>query len=256
MEVRAMRSKMTITLIVLGAVILSLGILSVLMVVLGPWPGLGVGVGIATAILVPYRFAVQQWQHRWGATDEEVGRAMPGDEVIPRAKSTTRALTIEAAPELVWPWLVQIGYGRAGWYSYDWIDNDGRPSADRIVPELQDLGVGDQILMVPGMGPRVRALEPDRWILSGDEEMGTWCLALYPTPEGSTRLVSRWRQDWPITPATAFWILISDPGAFIMERKMLKGIKERAERLAQERARSRVVEAAKVSAPAGRGEAR
>jgi hypothetical protein len=156
---------------------------------------------------------------------------MPGDEVIPGANSTTRAIEIQARPEDVWPWLVQIGYDRAGWYSYDWIDNDGRPSADRIISELQDLRVGDQIVMVPGMGPKVRAIEPNEWILSGDQETGTWCLALYPTPGGNTRLVSRWPQDWPLTPATAFWILISDPGAFIMERKMLKGIKTRAEGL-------------------------
>jgi hypothetical protein len=237
-----MRSRMTIMAIVAGAAILSVGILVVLMIVLGPWLGLAAGVGIAGAVLVIYRLVVQPWQHRWGATDEEVRRAMAGDEIIPRAKSTTRAITIEAAPELVWPWLVQIGYGRAGWYSYDWIDNDGRPSADRIVPEFQDVRVGDEILMIPGQGPRVRALRPNRWILSGDQETGTWCLAVYPTPEGNTRLVSRWRQDWPITLATAFWILISDPGAFIMERKMLKGIKQRAERFA-ESGRSRAIEA-------------
>jgi hypothetical protein len=129
----------------------------------------------------------------------------------------------------VWPWLVQIGYGRAGWYSYDWIDNDGRASADRIIPEFQNLKVGDQIVMVPGLGPRVQGIERNRWLLSGDGEMGTWCLTLDSAEGGSTRLVSRWRQDWPFTPATAFWILIADPGAFIMERKMLLEIKKRAE---------------------------
>jgi hypothetical protein len=94
---------------------------------------------------------------------------------------------------------VQLGYGRAGWYSYDWIDNDGRPNADRIVPELQDLRAGDQVLMVPGMGPRVRELAPGRHLLAGDVEAGTWCLA--------SRLVSRWRVGGRLTPATAFWIL-------------------------------------------------
>jgi hypothetical protein len=247
-----MRSKMTILAIVLGAAILSLGILAVLMVTLGPWGGLAVGVGIAAATLLLYRLAVQPWQHRWGATGEDVRRSMPGDEVIPGAHSTTRAITIQAAPEEVWPWLVQIGYGRAGWYSYDWIDNDGRPSADRIVPEFQQLRVGDQIVMVPGMGPRVRAVEANRWILSGDEETGTWCLALYPAADGITRLVSRWRQDWPITPATLFWILISDPGAFLMERKMLKGIKERAELAAAEPAPLPGVEAPMASVGAAR----
>jgi hypothetical protein len=88
--------------------------------------------------------------------------------------------------------------------------------------------VGDQILMLPGMGPRVREVEPNRYFVAGDREGGTWCLALYPA-EGGCRLVSRWRVDWPLTPATAFWVLLSDPGAFIMERKMLKGIKSRAQ---------------------------
>jgi hypothetical protein len=155
---------------------------------------------------------------------------MRGDELLPDATgTTTRAIGIAAAPEQVWPWLVQLGYGRAGWYSYDWIDNDGHPSADRIVPELQALKVGDQIPMLPGMGPRVRELRRGHYLMAGDDQGGIWCLALHPTA-GGCRLVSRWRVNWPLTPVTAFWILLSDPGAFIMERRMLKGIKARAER--------------------------
>jgi hypothetical protein len=157
---------------------------------------------------------------------------MPGDDLIPGAASTTRAVTVAAPPEQVWPWLVQLGYGRGGWYSYDWIDNEGRPSVDRVLPELQRLRVGDQILMLPEMGPRVRELQSNRYIVAGDQESGSWCLALYPTVNGC-RLVSRWRVNWPLTVATALWILLSDPGAFIMERKRLKGIKARAERAAQ-----------------------
>jgi hypothetical protein len=222
---------MTIVGIVLAAVAAALGVVVLLMLLLGPWTGLGAGVLGAAAVLVAYRLLAQPWQHRWGATDAEVAAALPGDELIPDADSTTRAITIAAPPERVWPWLVQLGYGRAGWYSYDWIDNDGRRSADRVLPELQDLRVGDQILMVPGMGPRVRAIEPARHLLSGDVEGSTWCLALRPVP-GGTRLVSRWRVRWSPTPATALWILLSDPGAFVMERKMLKGIKARAERAA------------------------
>jgi hypothetical protein len=225
-----MRSKITIVSIVLGAMLGSLGILALLIAALGPWTGLAIGLGFTALVIIGYRLIVQPWQQRWGATDEETERPLPGDGMIPKARSTTRAITINAEPHEVWPWLVQIGYGRAGWYSYDWIDNDGRPSADRIIPEYQNLQVGNEIVMVPGMGPRVRAMEPNRWLLSGDEDTGTWCLALDSAEDGRTRLLSRWRQDWPFTPTTAFWIAIADPGAFIMERKMLKGIKARVER--------------------------
>jgi hypothetical protein len=213
--------------IVLAAATGAFGVVVLLVVMFG-WLGLAIGtLGIIT-VLVAYRLWIQPWQHRWGATDDEVRRAMPGDHLILDAAITTRAISIRAPAEEVWPWLVQLGYGRGGWYSYDWIDNDGHPSADRIIPEQQQLQAGDQILMLPGMGSRVREVGPNRYFVAGDQEAGTWCLALYPTP-GGCRLVSRWRVDWPLTPATAFWILLSDPGAFIMERKMLKGIKSRAE---------------------------
>jgi len=228
-----MRTRLTIMAIVLAAAIGAIGVIVLLVVALG-WLGLAVGAVGTVAVLGVYRLWVQPWQHRWGATDEEVHRAMPGDDLIPGAASTTRAIAIAAPPEQVWPWLVQIGYGRAGWYSYDWIDNDGRPSADRILPELQQLGVGDRILMLPEMGPPVLESQPNRYFVAGDQEGPTWCLALYPTP-GGCRLVSRWRAAWHMTLADAFWILISDPGPFIMERRMLKGIKARAERAAHAR---------------------
>jgi hypothetical protein len=225
------RSKATIVTIVLGVVAVCIAVLVGLMMALGPVVGLLVAVTAVGLVLLGYQRLLGPWQHRWNATDEEVARTMPGDELLPDAPATTRAITIDAPAEQVWPWLVQIGYGRAGWYSYDWIDNDGRPSADTIVEEFQDLQVGDRILMVPGMGPEVRAIDPGRSLVSGDAEGGVWCLALYPDADGRrTRLVSRWRSGWELTWATAFWLTIADPGAFIMERKMLHGIKRRAER--------------------------
>jgi hypothetical protein len=177
-----------------------------------------------------YLLVVGPWQRRWGATEEEVGRAMPGDALLRKnAPSTTRAIAIDASPEVVFPWLLQIGYGRGGWYSYDWIDNDGKPSVERIEPALQRLAVGDRIEMLPGLGPVVREIVPNHHIVSGGER-DSWCLLVEPTPDGRTRLISRWRQDWPKSAGTYAWIALTDPGAFLMEQKMLRRIQQLAER--------------------------
>lgn len=223
-----MRTKLTITGLVAGIAAATVGIAAGVLARLGPRRGGVLLSAVTSSAAAAYLWKVGPWQHRWGATDEEVARPMPGDNLLPDGKTTTRAITIRRKPEAVWPWLAQLGFGRAGWYSYDWIDNDGRPSARRIVPGWQDLRVGDRVLMIPGLGPEVREIEPNHHLVAGDADGGVWCLALYPHGD-RTRLLSRWTQDRRITPGTAFWILVSDPGAFIMERKMLKGIKERAE---------------------------
>jgi len=197
-------------------------------------------VGAGAAALAAYRFALRPWHLRWGATDEEIARAMPGDEVVEGATLvSTRAVTIRARPGEIWPWLVQIGKGRAGLYSYDWIENLmglGIHRADRILPEYQDLKAGDEL---PGLGP-ITALERDRYLLlAGHAPWGdvSWNLALSPADGGSTRLVSRtrYRLRWGvifrvIPPRMLPFYAFFEPGEFLMLRKMLLGIKRRAER--------------------------
>jgi len=216
---------------IVGAIILtSIAILAGLIWWLGWLGGVVVGFGALAVIVAGYVWIIKPWHMRWGATDEEVTMAMPGDELIPGAGQATRAIEVDATPGDVWPWLVQLGFGRAGWYSYDWIDNDFKRSADRIIPEYQDIDVGDKILMMPTMGFEVRLIDQEKTIVSVLEDGSTsWCLGLYGTEGGGTRLVSRWRPKFDVTPATMLLTVLSEPGTFIMEQKMLRTIRDRAE---------------------------
>jgi hypothetical protein len=223
-----MRTQRVIGGIVATVVLLSVATAAAVMAAVGTALGAVLSAGAALVVIVGYRYIVGPWQRRWGATDAELTCSMPGDEIIPDADATTRAIDVGVPPEHLWPWLIQLGYGRAGWYSYDWIDNDGRRSAESVIPEYQSLQPGDQIAMIPGMGPHVRAVDPPRMILAGDEVGGTWCLQLHEGGSG-TRLVSRWRMPRASSLPARCWLLIADPGAFIMERKMLLGIRRRAE---------------------------
>lgn len=172
----------------------------------------------------------------WGATAGEAGREMPGDDLLPRPDLiSTRAVTIAAAPEVIWPWLVQMGLGRGGAYSYDWINNligFQMHSASEILPEAQDLHVGD-VLPHGSRGPRlrVRILEPGRALVLGSDA-GNWVWAFALHRDGAaTRLVSRNRFSFPGASAFTRTIVLLglEPGSLVMERKMLLGIKERAE---------------------------
>ncbi|MFL5737348.1 MAG: hypothetical protein ACJ76P_08415 [Actinomycetota bacterium] len=224
-----MHTMRTITLILLGCVAGAASVLAGLILWLGAVVGTAIAMTLAAALVTVYVLVVGPWQRRWGATAAEVTRRLPGDEILPvEAPTTTRAITIEATPDAVFPWLLQIGYGRGGWYSYDWIDNDGKPSVEGIDPALR-LEPGDRIEMLPGFGPVVREIEPPHHIVSaGDHD--SWCLLVEPIGDGRSRLLSRWRQDWPKTVATRLWICIVDPGAFVMEQKMLRDIRKLAER--------------------------
>jgi len=219
---------------------------------------LGLLVLAIVIVLAAYLVVLRPRSHRWGATNAELGRSLPGDDLVPNVKvGYTQAITINAPPEQVWPWLVQIGYGRGGWYTYDWVYKllgggdfyDGARSADRIIPELQDLKVGDSIRIFE-QGPfNVVTLEPNRllvllarvdWDTEETFELSDtmpanymnngWVYVLEEVDKDSTRLIVRWRGDYSPGLGNALGLGIpTEAGALIMQPKMLKGIKARAE---------------------------
>lgn len=201
--------------------------------------GAGVfGVGaVATVGPAAYLLFFRRWCLTWGARDDEVAAKLPGDELLPDAGLvTTRAVTIDAPPEAVWPWLVQMGSGRGGAYTYDWVENLfglNMHSADEILPQYQHLAVGDELPMGPGRpGMAVKVLDPLRTLaVQIADQNWVWIFALTPDGE-STRLISRNRiATSALSPAARFFYTVfMEPGSLVMERKMLLGIKRRAER--------------------------
>jgi hypothetical protein len=198
---------------------------------------------------------------RWGATAEEAGEPLPGDDHTPRPRvQSTRAVTIDAPPEQVWPWLMQIGIGRAGFYTHDWVERlmfharyvEGRHSATRIHPELPPLAVGDTVPMGAGVFAPVSEVEPYRHLVAQET------FVLRPLPGGKTRLITRYRGMGFASPAShairpdaglvprllrcavlripgldlalrGLDFFIADPLHHYMETGMLNGIKARAE---------------------------
>ena len=188
---------------------------------------------------------------RWGATDVEVTCALAGDEsVAGPGIASTRAIDIHAPAHVVWPWLVQMGWKRAGWYSYDMIDNGRTPSAEKIIPTLQSLHVGDLVPEGPEVGWTVSALEPDHlllldthgpmkgvdWVQRRDS---SWLFLLTGIDAEHTRLLERSRTTLTMNHATLVGRLLATrllaslvlaPGDFVMARRHMLGIKRRAER--------------------------
>lgn len=186
---------------------------------------------VALALL--YLRVIRPWQLHWGATEEEVTRAMPGDDVVTRPTfDATRAVTVAARVDEIWPWLLQLGCKRAGWYSYDWIDNLGIPSAKRIIPELQHVEVGDLVPISPDgkAGLWVKSFEANQWLLWGDDKGDvTWLWQLNPIDDDHTRLITRVRLHYVWTSPAIIFNLLLDVGDIIMMRKCMLGIKRRAE---------------------------
>ena len=198
---------------------------------------LGIGVVlVGVAATVYFRF-LRDWHLHWGATPQEVSGEVAGDDLMPYPDIVaTRVVEIDAPPSAVWPWLVQMGPGRAGAYTYDWIERRlgiDIHNSDRIVPEFQHLKVGDEIPM-PGYAMRVEQLDAERaMVIRSSNHAWVWSFELRPA-NGHTRLISRNRFDTSALPAKdklAYPVI--EPGSWVMERKMLLTIKQRAERLAR-----------------------
>jgi hypothetical protein len=177
----------------------------------------------------------RRWHLRWGATDEEVAAVMPGDDIIDDvAYLATRAITINAPPPAVWPWLVQVGCLRAGFYANDLLDNLVHPSADRILPEYQRLEIGQWVPMSPTPSDttafKVAGFEVNRWLL-WQQPLSTWSWTFSELPGGRTRLVTRLRihLDWHHPAISLFSVILNEFGDFPMMRRMLLGIRDRAE---------------------------
>jgi hypothetical protein len=203
-----------------------------------PRHGAGVrGVALATAA---YALAIRPWQLRWGATVEEVTGPVAGDDLIAEPDVTaTRAITIRTTVANVWPWIAQLGQGRGGLYSHDMLENlvgCDIHSADHIVPEWQDIAVGDQVRLHPDVGLAVVAVERGRsLVLRGSVPIGdppppydfSWAFELREH-DGFTRLPVRERYAY----STWWAALLVEPVeavSFVMSKKMLRGIKDRAE---------------------------
>lgn len=200
------------------------------------------GVAIAGIAGVAGYMLVRPKLLNWGATHDEIERAIPGDELVPNATYvSTRAVTIEATPAEVWPWLAQMGYRRGGLYSYDWLDRAfgylDSPSSNVVLPEFQELKAGDTIPVGKGPSWPVRVAEPERaLVLEPVTGRITWSFALVPMKSGAaTRLVTRVRCAPPASMQERITMAVVDPAAFVMTRGMLLGIKRRAESLAGER---------------------
>jgi hypothetical protein len=181
----------------------------------------------------------RRWCLTWGARGDEVAAKLPGDELLPDADLvTTRAVTVNAPPEAIWPWLMQMGSGRGGAYTYDWIENLlglDMHSADEILPQYQHIAMGDELPMGSGRpGMTVAVLDPPRTLaVRIADQNWVWIFALVPDGE-STRLISRNRIATSALSRASrlFYMLFMEPGSLVMERKMLLGIKQRTERAA------------------------
>ncbi len=199
---------------------------------------------------VLYFLAIRPRLLGWGASRQERRQPLPGDDLVRARWQTTRGITISAPAEEVWPWLVQMGYGRGGWYSYDCLESligagdfaEGG-SAKRVISELQQLALGDTVALSPAGGLTVAVLEPARALVlhyrmnlltaapARDSDPAifdwTWVFVLTPANEASCRLLARVRAEYRPRWLLPFMPFLLEPVHFLMERKMLRTIERR-----------------------------
>lgn len=183
--------------------------------------------------------ALRSRMNDWGATRSERGRPLAGDEAVPDPNyQTTRAVTVDAPPDAVWPWVARLGAGRGGLYSYDWLDVlsgvSDEPSATGSRSDHQRLEAGDVVSLGDGGDLRVEAVEPGRALVTVPEAFtaGTlaWTFVLEPLEGERTRLLTRNRGRFEWSPRLLARLAVLEPAAFVMTRRTLLGIKARAER--------------------------
>ena len=186
---------------------------------------------------------LRRWHLRWGATEAEATKPLPGDDIVSEATASTRAITINAAPEAVWPWLAQMGQDKAGFYSYDLLERlagAGIHNADRLVPEWQDVVRGDlmrtyrYVQRFEPLGWPVEVVEPGHALVMRNlKRTWSWALVLEPAGEGKTRLIARTRASRKGFPSLLPEVCLAEPAHFVMEVGVLRGVKHRAERCAK-----------------------
>jgi hypothetical protein len=207
-----------------------------------------VGAGLAYVVLLRPRLLT------WGATRAEATAALPGDDLVRDRWRTTRAITVNATAEDVWPWLVQMGFGRAGWYSYDWLERvigagdfaEGR-SAQSVLPQFQSLAVGDSVPLSADGGLTAAVVDPPRALVlrmamsmltgaparDGDHAVldWTWAFVLVPAGPRSSRLLVRAKADYRPRALGILFPLLLEPVHLLMERAMLRGVRRRVDQL-------------------------
>jgi hypothetical protein len=198
---------------------------------------LAMGTLLAIVLVVASLALLRPWARTWGATEAEVARALPGDELIERTPSDwTHGATIDASPAEVWPWIAQMGDGRGGFYSYTFVENllmgeDLYHNANRILPELQNPQPGEGMVMD---SLQVHSVEPGKWLVAAQRsEAGdfNWVWLWYLEPVGTNRTRLLVRQALRIFPEGTNPVMsaVTDAGAFVMERRMIEGLTLRAE---------------------------